>query len=143
MGNQLPNLNVLFLQLFTNCVIYMHKQQDMLACTQFLDFFEPSCVLLSYSKKKKRKGNRNLVRPWNIYMCVCIYVHRCVCICRHIHIHISGIKRDEKDCFLYKSKTRRLMSLDIRSHCSIIFYFFPQQNVARGFSLDIVFFQCL
>lgn len=35
------------------------------------------------------------------------------------------------------------MSLDIRSHCSIIFYFFPQQNVARGFSLDIVFFQCL
>lgn len=68
---------------------------------------------------------------------MCIYMHLYI----YIYICISGINRDEKDCFLYKSKTRRLMSLDIHSHCFIIF--FPQQNVARGFSLDVVFFQCL
>lgn len=48
------NLSVLFLQLFTNCVIYMHKQQDMLACTQFLAYL-PIVFCKSF---KKTTGGR-------------------------------------------------------------------------------------
>lgn len=104
------NLSVLFLQLFTNCVIYMHKQRDMLACTQFLTI----CLLCSVSHLKKQQeiGSKTQIDSeiyTRMYVCIYIYAHVDVCIYK-IWDQMGGER------------------LGIHSHCYKI-GFFSQQNV--------------
>lgn len=67
----MPHLSTLLLQLFTNGVIYMHKWQDTLACTQLLDFLP---YVFSKSLKKAKKKNKTLKSSKTLkYIHICVY----------------------------------------------------------------------
>lgn len=52
----------------------------------FLIFFEPSCVLLSYSKKKKKEKEIETKLDPEIYMYVCVSM--CVYVCVYVGTYI-------------------------------------------------------
>lgn len=65
----------------------MHKQQDMLACTQFLDFFWAQlCTLKLFQKKKKKEKEIETKLDPEIYMYVCVSM--CVYVCVYVGTYI-------------------------------------------------------